>query len=305
MALNTGFDSLDSSNNTFSDWLNKTNEMIVLMRNDVITANSTIANTDGDARLHGSFVANTFHVVNSLYGGNLYSNGDFDTANLVVSTNTYFSTDCDEVHIENDLRLSGNLIYIIQSSNLNDLIPSADCTYSLGNTDNEWMGYLCTLTVSGTTTLANLEVTGTASFNDVSASGEISSNNLTVSGTANVNVLDVTELSISGFTLAANTKSITTSSAQIIDSFDKSQSKGFKYIIHGSNSDAASVYTLELMCGHNGTDMYYTRYGELSNQFVANVVPQISGSSVQLQATCSSASVSNVHTFSVMRIETN
>ena len=305
MALLSGFDRIDSSNNSFSDWLNKTNEMIDLMRDDVITANSTIANTEGDARLIGAFIANTFHVATGLYGGNIYANGDFNSANLEVATNTHFANTCDEVHIENDLRVSGNLIYTISQANFTDIIPANDCIYSLGNTSNEWKGYLCSLDVSANTTLLNLEVTGNTNLSNLTLSGDLSVANLEVIGTANIQSLEVAGLTANGVALIGNETSVTVSTPTVIDTFSKSQSKGFKYIIHGVNSgDSTSVFTLELMCGHNDTEIFFTRYGELTNNFEATLVPQIQGSAVQLLATCPSADANNVHTFNILRIET-
>ena len=304
MALNTGFDRLTSNTDTFSDWLNKTNEMIDLMRDDVVTANSTIANTDGDARLHGAFIANTFHVVNTLHGGDLYANGDFNSANLVVSTNTYFANTCDEVHVQNDLRVSGNLIYTIAESNFTNLIPANNNLYSVGNASTQWAeGYFVDLNVSANATIVNLEVTGSTTVGDLSIS-DLSVANLEVTGTANIQSLEVSGLTANGVAFIGNETSVSVSTPTVIDSFDKSQSKGFKYIIHGSNDDASSVFTLELMCGHNDTEMFFTRYGELTNNFSANLTPQIQANTVQLLATCPSANGSNTHTFNILRIET-
>lgn len=304
MALNTGFDRLTSNTDTFSDWLNKTNEMIDLMRDDVVTANSTIANTDGDARLHGAFIANTFHVVNTLHGGDLYANGDFNSANLVVSTNTYFANTCDEVHVQNDLRVSGNLIYTIAESNFTNLIPANNNLYSVGNASTQWAeGYFVDLNVSANATIVNLEVTGSTTIGDLTMT-DLSVANLEVTGTANIQSLEVSGLTANGVAFIGNETSVSVSTPTVIDSFDKSQSKGFKYIIHGSNDDASSVFTLELMCGHNDSEMFFTRYGELSNNFTANLTPQIQGGVVQLLATCASASGSNTHTFNILRIET-
>ena len=305
MALLSGFDRIDSSNNSFSDWLNKTNEMIDLMRDDVITANSTIANTEGDARLIGAFIANTFHVATGLYGGNIYANGDFNSANLEVATNTHFANTCDEVHIENDLRVSGNLIYTIADTNFTNLIPANNDTYSVGNTSKQWAeGYFVDLDVSANTTLLNLEVTGNTNLNDLTLN-DLSVANLEVTGTANIQSLDVQGLTANGVAFIGNETSVTNSTPTVIDTFAKSQSKGFKYIIHGFNTaNSSSVFTIELMCGHNDTEMFFTRYGELSNNFEATLVPQIQGSAVQLLATCPNANSTHVHTFNILRIET-
>jgi hypothetical protein len=305
MALNSGFENLDSSADSFSDWLNKTNEMITLMREDVLTANSTIANTSGDARLLGSFIANTVHIVNDLYGGDLYANGSINSSNLQISTNTYFANTCDEVHVQNDLRISGNLIYILDESNFENIIPSADDTYTVGRANAQWQGYFSNLTVGANTTMLNLEVTGNTNLSNLTLSGGLTTANLEVTGTADIQTLNLQELTANGFAMIGNETSVTVSTPTVIDSFDKTQSKGFKYIIHAVNSgDSSSVFTLELMCGHNGTQMFFTRYGELTNNFTATLVPQISGSNVQLVATCPNATVSNVHTFNILRIET-
>jgi hypothetical protein len=311
MALLTGFDRLDSANNTFSDWLNKTNEIVDLVRDDIMTANSTVANTIGDARLLGTFIANTYYVVDELAGGNLHANGDPDTANLVITTNTTFSNTCSEVLIANDLRVQGTIYYELSATNFTDVIPTSnDCSSSLGNTENRWEAFLCdtdingNLNVSGNTTLNNLEVTGNTNLSSLNFSGDFEVNNLTVTGTANIASLEVSGLTANGVAFIGNESSVTTSTPQVIDTFAKSQSKGFKYIIHGVNNDATSVFTLELMCGHNDTEMFFTRYGELSNQFNVTLVPEIQGPVVQLLATCPSASLANTHTFNILRIET-
>lgn len=255
MALNTGFDNLVPNAATFSDWLEKTNRMIDLMRDEVITANTTIANTDGDARLHGAFVANTFHVVDCIYGGDLYANGALNTAELSICTNTQFTNNCLIVNIDNDLSVGGDL------------------------------------TVSGNTSLQYTEIT------------ELQVDVIT-SNTINATNLNVTNFALSGVGLNGNTSAVATSSLSLIDEFDKTLTKGFKYIIHGENAVTTSVYAVEIICGHNGTDVYYSRYGELSNNFNVTITPVIQGGTVQLTAICPSASASNTHTFKVVRIET-
>jgi len=299
MALLT-FVSLDSNADSFSDWLNKTNEMIDLMRDDVMTANSTIANTSGDARLLGTFIANTVHVVDTLSGGDFGA-----TANLVVSTNTNFANTCDEVHVENDLRVGGSLIYTIDSSNFTNLIPANNDVYSVGNSSTQWAdGYFVDLNVSANATIQNLEVTGNTTIGDLTMT-DLSVANLEVTGTANIQSLEVAGLVANGVAFIGNETSVSANTSTVIDSFAKTQSKGFKYIIHGVNeNDSTSVFTLELMCGHNGSEMFFTRYGEISNNFDATIVPEISGSNVRLLATCPDANGTDIHTFNILRIET-
>ena len=78
MALHSGFTSLDANTDTFSDWLNKTNEISALIIGDntgaqtsIMTANSSKSWTYGDAVLssgtnsNGEFFANIVSIVDA------------------------------------------------------------------------------------------------------------------------------------------------------------------------------------------------------------------------------------------------
>ena len=134
MALLSGFDQLDTANNTFADWLLKTNNIIELIRGDtvsgatsVMTANSLPGGsmTFGNATLFGQFTSNTMVVLNNgLFDGSDdnefgnstpgFANGDFgglrggnwdpNTNNITADTlyvvsNTTFTPQSVEVHV--------------------------------------------------------------------------------------------------------------------------------------------------------------------------------------------------------------
>lgn len=130
MALLSGFDELDSATDTFSAWLNKTNELILLTRGDTVsgqtsfmTANSLPGGsmTYGNSTLFGQFAANAMVVFNNggdsantlddvAYGGlrggiwNPASNtitGDW----LYVVSNTEFTTETVEVYVNSSYGL--------------------------------------------------------------------------------------------------------------------------------------------------------------------------------------------------------
>lgn len=205
MALLTGLDTLDG-NNQFSEWLYRTNELSVLMRDDVMTANSSGANTVGDAILLGTFVANTIVVVDEIRGGDYTSNSD-----LTISTNTVFSGDL--VTVDNDLEIGNHRI-------------------------------------------------------------------------------------------VSNTVNVTSNTATNIDEFPLTESKGFKYLVHAENTnDSNSAYMVEILCTHNGTDLLYTRYGELGYDIDITLTPGINGANVELEAVCPDASGTDIHTFTIVRTE--
>ena len=87
-----------------------------------------------------------------------------------------------------------------------------------------------------------------------------------------------------------------------------SDSKGLKYIVQGERSDiSTAVYGVEIMLIHNGSSVFYTRYGEIDNQMNdVEITPAVAanGTHVTLTASCPSASVANTHTFNIVRIET-
>ena len=308
MALLTGLDSINAASDTFSDWLVRTNELSDLMRTDVVTANSSGANTDGDAILNGTFVANTIVAADEIRGGDLSTNGV-----LTISTNASFSAD---VSVTGNLDITdtvtianGNLDYLLDSTNYIDLIPSTSGDL-LGNTTNRWdisatdIDATGNVDVGDTLTVDTLSVTNTASFSSLTFTSEVFFTDIDVSGNATINSLSVSELVTNQAALIGNNSTVTSNTETTIDSFDKTLSKGFKYVIHGDNADGTSAYAIEINCSHNGTAVFFTRFGEVSNNFDAIVEPQVNGANIDLVATCSSGSVANTHNFNIVRIET-
>jgi uncharacterized protein involved in tellurium resistance len=83
---------VDVITDSFEIWLLETNELLHALSTEIITANTTYANTGNTAfprtaQLYGTFGANNLVVTDWLKGGNV--NGSF--ANLMISTNTVLS----------------------------------------------------------------------------------------------------------------------------------------------------------------------------------------------------------------------
>lgn len=312
MALNTGFPELNSANSTFSDWLNKTNEMIVLFRNNALTAsNGSIDDTFGDCRLYGDFVANNIVVPDSLRGGT-YST----PATMTITSNTTFSAAAANVYITNDLSVGSdlvvsanaivNLLTFSNDGGANTYVDNADPNLIVTSNDIYFVGnthITGNFDVSGSMTASDLTVSGTLSLTDINVSNNATFFNMTVDGQANIASLDVGGLTANGVAMTGVSASVSNTAPEVIDSFAKTITKGFKYIIQGDNGDAASAFSIEIMCAHNDTNLYYTRYAEVSNNFNVTLVPSINGANVELTATCGSASGANVHNFSIMKIE--
>ena len=302
MSIISGLDELNSSNNTVSDWFNKTNQLIVYMRDNALTANASGMETNGDAILNGKFVANTIAINTSLSGGD-YTNNDV----LTIISNTTISNSAtieDNLTIYGDVTVNGDILFTLNSNNYTNLIPETD-GYDLGNTSNRWDGYFNNVDVANTLTVSTLDVTSTVTLpSSTTFSGNVEFENLVVTGTANLASLDVSGLTSNGAAFVGSEGSVNSSTPTVIDSFAKTETRGFKYIIQGDNNDTNSAYCVEIMCAHNDTSVFYTRYAEVNNNFTVTLVPTVNGANIDLTATCSSASVSNVHSFNIVKIET-
>ena len=324
MAFQSGFDFLNANTTTFAQWLTSHNSILNEFRETVMTAaDGSYAFTDGDARLNGRFVANTMFVIDGpglpggLSGGEpVLANGevvDIDSANLYIVSNTVFTENADLVTIEKDLTVLGqatisaaNLIYKLVPDNYDDLVPNLTEGRALGNTTHVWDGYFRnieaqTIEVESLVIPANgnivlpstLNFSGTTNFEDVN-----------VTGTAFFANLQVSSLVTNAAAIIGTSGVVDSTVPTKIDDFDKVSSKGFKYIIHGQNDDPDSAYAIEINCSHNNANVFFTRFGEVSNSFDCDLSVQIDGPDVELIATCPSADVSNIHSFSIVRIET-
>jgi len=93
---------VDVITDSFEIWLLETNELLHALSTEIITANTTYANTGNTAfprtaQLYGTFGANNLVVKDWMKGGNV--NGEF--ANLMISTNTVLSnTTATEIRLE-------------------------------------------------------------------------------------------------------------------------------------------------------------------------------------------------------------
>lgn len=164
-----------------------------------------------------------------------------------------------------------------------------------------------------TLSVTNLTVTtGVSLPASISFSNTTNFESIYVSNTAFIYNLEITSLEANGVALTGTGGDVTVASTDtIIDTFDKGQTQGFKYLVHGENlgnADSGYIVEINVIVTDNGA-IYYTRYGEVDNNIgtvtitpVVNTVPAID--QIQLIANCSAAGPGNTHRFKVMKIET-
>jgi hypothetical protein len=156
MALLSGFDELDPSSDTFSDWVNKTNELILYVRGStdsgqtsIMTANSLPggSQTYGNSTLFGQFTSNTMVILNDGASdgddNSVFANGNFgglrggtwDTGantitsdTLYITSNTNFTSYTGQVnvhstygvYVENNIDVDGDVFFVGNSGSNTD-----------------------------------------------------------------------------------------------------------------------------------------------------------------------------------------
>ena len=154
-----------------------------------------------------------------------------------------------------------------------------------------------------TASFANFTVDSVSS-NNITLSGSLTTANLEVTGTAVINALDVGGLSANGAAMVGDTATVSSSSQTEIASFSVTESYGFKFLVQANNAVSTSAYFCEIGGAHNTTEAFFTRYGEVDNNFTTTLSVDVNGGNVRLLATCPSATASNNHVFNIVTMQT-
>ena len=83
MAISTA--NVNTTTDTFNDWIQKTNNVATIISNNCLTANGLLGITTGHSYLNGFFSANTLIALDAIRGGN-------NTSNTVLNVSLGFNT---------------------------------------------------------------------------------------------------------------------------------------------------------------------------------------------------------------------
>lgn len=214
MALLSGFDELDSATDTFSSWLSKTNELILLVRGDTVSGQTSImtanslpggSQTFGNATLFGQYAANAMVVFNDgglsantldsgAYGGlrgGIWNNSTntITSDTLYIVSNTTYTDESAEVYInstyglivENNIEARYDVLFVGNTgSNTNPQLHWENDNNTLNFNDDVRATF-------GTNNDLEIWYSGTKAY--------ANTDNLDIRGTTNVNIItDVLEI---------------------------------------------------------------------------------------------------------------
>jgi len=233
---------IDTATDTFSTWVNRTNELIAFANTEVVSVNSTGSYVTGDGFVNGYFGSNIFST-GILRGGNTGTN----TA-ITIQTNTVISGTKLTIGIS-----TSNVVINSTSFGMYTSSGSALSNFEAINFNNSSGTSVSSLGVSGL-------VVGYLSANQT---------NFTINDTvSSTNVsINTTSIGFGNTILTSSIKTLTNgTSAQEIDSFPIATYRSGKYnfSILDLSTSANAFQSSELLVIHAGDVSYVTEYAVLT-----------------------------------------
>lgn len=181
---------VDVTTETFGAWLVRTNTLLDALSYEIITANTTYANTGTTAaprhaQLFGSLTANTLVATDSLCGGNTSSVANLNiTSNTIVSNVTFVSA-ANSLHTNTqfftaNVQANGALLSIIGTSlnvTSNVVVTAANQQFNSNST-------IAAISIVGNSTATNTTVGGTTL--NVTANLSVTGVSHTIAGNVNI-----------------------------------------------------------------------------------------------------------------------
>jgi hypothetical protein len=251
------------STDTFAQWLSLTNQMANAYKNVVTTATNTAGDTtSGNAFVSGILGGNSVVVNYQMRGGTVET-----AANLAIVSNVTI-TAANSTFVSNVYFNSSNVTMNSNTFAITGLGGGNSITISSNAEGTNTRIFANTLYVQGNTTIAN-----STTF----------SNSVTVTGALNVsNVVNFSDNS-----LGSNSVTVSSTTANVVDSFSGTTFRGGKYVISVKDNTNSVYQMTELLLMHDGSTGYTTEYATLrhvSNNLVV-FSANIAGSTVRLWAT--------------------
>lgn len=253
--------------------------------------------------------------------------------NYVITGTTTYDTDLIPLSAGRSLGNTSQRWTYAHTDNLTvytTLVPNANAV-TFGSLTKRWEAYTTSINATGAVSVSNtaslgntsvggfINATGTGQFGgNVSITGfvnatstgqfggNVSSNgNLSIDGISTLtgNVVSSGNVTSKGLILDhaaffANTKSVTTTTATVVDSFPRADANFCKLIITAKSG--TNVQAMEVLLLHEDTNVILTKYADLYNTRLGTVDAAINGANVEVSFTALSAGTYTVKTLRQM-----
>jgi len=188
MAISTA--NVNTTTDTFNDWVNKTNNCATIISNNCLTANGSLGLTTGNSYLNGFFSANTLIAQDAIRGGNnttanvLNISTGFYTNKATYVSNTASFTDNVAAQVVDSFAVTSarTIKYLLQVNATAIGFQSTEIMLLHNGTDAFLTEY-ATLAINNSLTLANVAIANTTGGFTCTAANVAVSDLITITGT--------------------------------------------------------------------------------------------------------------------------
>lgn len=304
------YDDINTSTDTFAVWVSRTNDIIDLIKSDVVT---TSANSAGDTTTGNGFVIGIFGgrdlVANTIGGGNVsisntltvVSNTNFTGGQINSVSNVYINS-ANVYTNTTSFRVVGNTYVITTGTNSNTISYVTNGSFSTFDVtaDNTSIN-------SAVTFVKGVIFSNTAVFNsNVALNANTVANSINVSGNATFSA----NLAYSSYLINnslnyinTGTYSFSGTSQVAIDTVPVATYRSVEYTLQFTDSSSTSYHITKVILYHDGSNAFSVEYAQMFNNLnLASISADINSGNLRLLVTPANSTTTVKFTRSLLTV---
>lgn len=304
------YDDINTSTDTFAVWVSRTNDIIDLIKSDVVT---TSANSTGDTTTGNGFVIGIFGgrdlVANTIGGGNVsisntltvVSNTNFTGGQINSVSNVYINS-ANVYTNTTSFRVVGNTYVITTGTNSNTISYVTNGSFSTFDVTADNTSINSAVTFVKAATFGN-----TAVFNsNVALNANTVANSINVSGNATFSA----NLSYNSYLINnslnyinTGTYSFSSTSQVAIDTVPVATYRSVEYTLQFTDSSSTSYHITKVILYHDGSNAFSVEYAQMFNNLnLASISADINSGNLRLLVTPANSTTTVKFTRSLLTV---
>lgn len=181
-------------------------------------------------------------------------------------------------------------VFAYEVSSANTVIAGGEGSFGGNLTSTGRMLVNNTAAVGNTTVTGSIVISTTANVSGVAtfSSNVVSNGDVIATGAGSFR-----EVVTTGAAFGSNTKTVTSTGNNIIDSFPKASNYCAKYVVSVNRANTA-LHAIELLLVHDNTNVLLTKYGEVYNTSLGTFDAAVNGANVEVYFSPTSANTYSV-----------